>query len=158
MPDNVRTFMIEDARITLRNFKGKAGPYNKEGRRNFCVVLTDELAEELIADEWNVRYLNPKEEGDSPTPIIQVIARFDVRPPRIVLLTETSRTQLDEASVEVLDYDNIKNVDLIARQHYWDMGGRSGFNAYVQSMFVTIEEDALEKKYKIYEDPPDEPF
>ena len=156
--DRVRTITIEGARITLRNFKGKEGPYNQEGRRNFCVILTDELANKMIDDEWNVRYLKPKEEGDEPTPIIQVIARFDIRPPRVVLLTDTTRTQLDEKSIEVLDYANIKNIDLIARQHYWNMGSRSGYNAYLQTMFVTIEEDELEKKYQVYEDPPEDPF
>lgn len=80
---------------------------------------------------------------------------FKNRPPRVVLLTSSSRTQLDESSVEVLDYADIKTADLIARGYDWMVGDKTGTKAYLQSLFVTIEEDALEKKYRIHEDPPD---
>jgi len=149
MADEAKTFMVEDARIIFRNFAGKEGQYNREGDRNFAVVLSDDVAVQMLEDGWNVKYLDARDEGDTDTPYISVAVNFKNRPPRVVLLTSTSRTQLNEDSVEVLDYADIKTVDLICRGYDWMVGDKSGTKAYIQSLFVTIEEDALERKYQI---------
>jgi hypothetical protein len=149
---DIKTFMIENATIIFRNFSGKEGQYNREGDRNFAVIIPEPDAQNLAADGWNVRYLEPREEGDSPTPYVSVSVNFNNRPPRVVLLTSTTRTQLDENSVEVLDWSDIKVADLIARGYEWNVNGKSGIKAYLQSLFVTIEEDALERKYAIHDD------
>jgi hypothetical protein len=153
VPDAAKTFMIEDARIIFRNFTGKEDKYNREGDRNFAVVLPEEVAEQMLSDGWNVRYLEPREEGDEPTAYISVAVNFNNRPPRVVLLTSTTRTQLDERSIEVLDWSDIQTADLIARGYDWTVNGKSGTKAYLQSLFVTIEEDALERKYAVHETP-----
>lgn len=153
MPDDAKTFMIEDARIIFRNFTGREDKYNREGDRNFAVVLPEDVAEQMSKDGWNVRYLDPREEGDEPTPYISVAVNFNNRPPRVVLLTSTTRTQLDERSVEVLDWSDIRTADLIARGYDWTVNGKSGTKAYLQSLFVTIEEDALERKYAVHDVP-----
>jgi len=151
MPDVAKTFMVEDARIIFRNFTGKEDKYNREGDRNFAVVLPDEVAVQMLEDGWNVRYLDAREEDDAPTPYITVAVNFNNRPPRVVLLTSTTRTQLDEKSIEVLDWSDIRTADLIARGYDWTVNGKSGTKAYLQSLFVTIEEDALERKYAVHE-------
>lgn len=146
-----KTFMVEDAQIIFRNFEGKEGQYNRAGDRNFAVILDPNIAEEMLSDGWNVRYLEPRDEGDEPTPYISVAVNFKHRPPRVVMLTSTSRTQLNEDSVEVLDWADIEKADLIARAYEWNVNGKSGIKAYLQSLFVTIHEDALERKYAIHE-------
>jgi hypothetical protein len=108
----------------------------------------------MLEDGWHVRYLAAREEGDEDTPYISVAVNFKNRPPRVVLLTSTTRTQLDEDSVDVLDWADIKTADLIARGYDWSVNGKTGTKAYLQSLFVTIEEDALERKYSINENPP----
>jgi hypothetical protein len=153
MSDQAKTFMVEDARIIFRNFAGKEGQYNREGDRNFAVILPEETAKLMLDDGWNVRFLDAREEGDEPTPYISVAVNFNNRPPRVVLLTSTTRTQLDESSVDVLDWADIKTADLIARGYDWMVNDKSGTKAYLQSLFVTIEEDALERKYAINENP-----
>lgn len=153
MPDDAKTFLVEDAQIIFRNFAGKEGQYNREGDRNFAVILPEDVAKRMLKDGWNVRYLEAREEGDLPTPYISVAVNFANRPPRVVLITSTTRTQLDEASVEVLDWADIKIADLIARGYDWNVNGKTGTKAYLQSLFVTIEEDALERKYAINENP-----
>ena len=105
----------------------------------------------MIQDGWNVRYLDSREEGDPDTPYIQVAVSFKMRPPRVILLTSTSRTQLDESAVEILDWADIQVADLIARGYEWTVNGKSGIKAYLQSLFVTIEEDALERKYAVHD-------
>lgn len=155
MADNAaKTFMVEDAPIIFRNFSGKEGQYNRQGDRNFSVILPMELAAQMLEDGWNVRYLEAREEGDENTPYISVSVNFKNRPPRVILLTSTSRTQLDEDSVETLDWADIRTADLIARGYDWNVNDKTGTKAYLQSLFVTIEEDALEQKYRINEEPP----
>lgn len=156
MADDAKTFMIEDAKIIFRNFSGKEGQYNREGDRNFAVILPPDIAETMLKDGWNVRVLEAREEGDEDTPYVSVAVNFNNRPPRVVLLTSTTRTQLDENSVEILDWADIRTADLIARGYDWTVNGKTGTKAYLQSLFVTIEEDALEKKYAIHENPPTE--
>lgn len=156
MAEPAKTFMIEDAKIIFRNFAGKEGQYNREGDRNFAVVLPPDIAKTMLEDGWNVRLLEAREEGDEDTPYISVAVNFNNRPPRVVLLTSTTRTQLNEDSVEILDWADIRTADLIARGYDWNVNNKTGTKAYLQSLFVTIEEDALERKYSIHENPPTE--
>ena len=93
--------------------------------------------------------LASREEGEPDTPYIQVAVNFKNRPPRVVMITSTARTNLGEDSIEVLDWAEFATVDLICRGYEWDVNGKSGTKAYLQSLFVTIEEDALERKYAI---------
>jgi len=142
-----KTFMIEDARIIFRNFAGKEGQYNREGDRNFAVVLPQDLAQQLIKDGWNVRFLKAREEGEEETPYVQVAVNYSNRPPRITMITSASRTVVGEENVDVLDWMEFRTADLICRGYEWTVNGKSGVKAYLQSLFVTIEEDELEQKY-----------
>lgn len=153
MADEAKTFMVEDARIIFRNFSGEPTQFNpKGGKREFSVVLDPDVAEVMRKDGWNVKYLESREEGDSDTPYITVTARFDVRPPNVTLITSTGRTKMTEDIIGTLDWADIITVDLIARAYDWEVGEKKGTKAYLQTMFVTINEDALERKYAIPEE------
>lgn len=144
------TVLMEGVRIIFRNFQGKEGQYNRAGDRNFGVILPDNVAEAMLADGWNVKYLKPREDDEEPTetPWLSVSVNFDKgRPPKVMMITERGRTALDEGTVDILDWADIKNVDLIVRPYTWEVSGRTGVKAYLQSMYVTIEEDELERKY-----------
>jgi hypothetical protein len=140
---------MEGVRIIFRNFSGKEGQYNREGDRNFAVLLDDTIANSMAEDGWNVKWLKPREEDEEETQqaYLQVSVNFKGRPPRIVLVTTRGRTNLDESTVEMLDWADVKNVDLIVRPYEWSVNGKNGIKAYLQSIYVTIEEDALELKY-----------
>jgi len=142
------TVLMEGVRLIFRNFRGKGGPYNQEGARNFGVVLPPDVAEAMQRDGWNVKTLDPRDEDEEPTPWLQVKVRYGTGwPLKITLITERGQTVLDESAVDMLDWADITNVDLIVRPSPYEVGGRTGIAAYVQSMYVTIEEDALERKY-----------
>lgn len=143
---------IEGARIFFRNFSGKAGQFNAEGDRNFCVALDDPgLIEKMISDGWNVRHLAPLDPNDDPQAYVQVKLSYKVRPPKVVLVTSRGNTMLDEETVGMLDWAEISNVDLIVNPYQWTMGGRTGVKGYVKAIYVTIVEDEFEKKYAAQE-------
>ena len=150
MPAESNTVLMEGVRIIFRNFAGKEGQYNREGDRNFGVILPDDIAQQMLEDGWNVKYLKPREddEEEAETPWLQVSVNFDKgKPPKIMLVTNRGRTALNENTVDMLDWADITNVDMIVRPYSWEVSGRSGIKAYLQTMYVTIEEDALEQKY-----------
>jgi hypothetical protein len=139
--------VMENARIGFRNFSGKEGKFNPAGKRNFCVFIERDLGEKLESDGWNVRWLQPKEEGDEPQAYLQVSVSYDNIPPKLVLITSHGKTVLDDETVDMLDWVEIKTVDLIIRPYNWSVNGKSGVKAYIKSMYVTIMEDVFEQKY-----------
>lgn len=139
--------LMEEARIVFRNFAGKEGMYNREGDRNFCVLLDEDIATTMSKDGWNIKALKAREEGDPDQPYLQVSVSFKARPPRIVMITSRGRTDLGEAECELLDWADIRTVDLSVRPYEWTVNGKSGIKAYLKSIFVTIEEDELDLKY-----------
>lgn len=154
MPRNEGNLLMEDARIIFRNFAGKEGQYNREGDRNFCILLDEELATQMDADGWNVKALRAREEGDPTQPYLQVSVGFKNRPPKIVMITHKGRTTLTEEEIEILDWVDIKKIDLIVRPYNWDVAGKSGIKAYLKSIWITIDEDELDIKYAELEELP----
>lgn len=144
---DLKQFKIENAQIIFRNFAGKETRYNDEGDRNFCVVLDDGVAEDMDKDGWNIKYTNPRDEGEPPTPYIQVAVNFRNKPPRVTMISSSGRTNLTKDSVEVLDWADIETADLICNGYDWNVGDKSGTKAYLKTLFVTIREDDLERKY-----------
>lgn len=148
---------IENARVIFRNFAGKEGQYNREGDRNFGVIIEDQdIERQMKRDGWNVKYLKPRDEDDVETPWVQVSVSYKGRPPRVVMINSRGRTDLGEEEVEILDWMEFENVDMILNPYEWNVNGKSGIKAYLKTMFVTILEDDLELKYADVEDASEE--
>jgi hypothetical protein len=146
-PDRSGTVIMEDAHVIFRNFAGREGMYNREGDRNFCVILDPEIAEAMAEDGWNIKQLKSREEGVPGDFYIQVSVGYKGRPPRLVLISSQGRVDLGEGECEMLDWVDVKQFDLIIRPYKWEVNGNKGVKAYLKSMFVTINEDYLELKY-----------
>lgn len=140
---------IDDARITYRNFAGKDSQYNREGDRNFAVIIEDqEIADALIDEGWNVRIKPPRNEGDDPFIILPVKIKFNDRGPAVYLKTGDAINRLDEDSIDCLDNIDIASVDLDIRPYDWGpINGKSGRKAYLQSIHVTQEVDRFAERY-----------
>ena len=44
---------IDDARIIFRNFRGEGGKFNKEGDRNFALIIPNEEMAEALQNDVN---------------------------------------------------------------------------------------------------------
>ena len=148
---------IDDARIIYRNFAGAPSKFNREGDRNFAVVIDDQdIAEALTEKGWNVKIKPPREEGDEPFMFLPVKVKFNERGPRVYLqnsLGGRNRVTLDEDTVGILDNVDITNVDLNIRPYDWDVQGKTGRTAYLQSICVTQEVDRFLDRYAEQESP-----
>lgn len=147
--DFERNFLtISNAKLFSKNFSGAEGKYNPEGRRNFCVFIDDlKTAEDMRADGWNIRFLEPRDENEERRAFMQVAVSYKNRPPKVVLISSKGQTLLDEDKINMLDWAEIENVDLTINPSRWDVNGRKGIKAYLRSIYVTIVEDELDQKY-----------
>lgn len=152
-----KNIKIGNAEIRFRNFAGAQGKYNAAGNRNFCVFLDNELAEILTADGWAVRWLKPRDPEETPQAYMQVSVGFVKFPAEITMITKKGKTKLDESTVKILDWADIKMVDLEIRPYNWEVGGKTGIKPYVKKMFVTLQEDEFEEKYMNIPDSADSP-
>lgn len=140
---------IDDARIVYRNFAGEGSKFNREGDRNFAVVIdTREHADELVDRGWNVRVKPPREDGDEPFMYLPVKIKFNDRGPTVYLKSGSTMNRLDEESIGCLDRVDILGVDLDIRPYDWDVNGKAGRTAYLQSIHVVQEVDRFGMMYE----------
>ncbi len=137
---------IDNAKVVFRNFAGAEGKFNPAGNRNFGVFLPDDVAKEMEADGWNVRWLNSYPD-EPPQGLISVKLNFGNYPPNIILVSEGKMTRLDEHNVNVLDFAEFDQVDLILRGYEWNVSGKSGIKAYLKTGYFVLVVDELAKKY-----------
>lgn len=143
---------LENIRMIFRNFAGEEKMYNDKGKRNFAIPLEEDIAKELAEIGWNVRGKDRvNDDGQTETLYhLPVTVKMDGKvPPRIFMITKSknSRNQLDEDTVGLLDYAEFDMIDVILRPFNWDVNGKQGVTAYLKTLFATIREDDLEKKY-----------
>lgn len=148
---------LEGVRLIFKNFKGEAKEFNDAGDRNFGILLEPEVAEAMKADGWPVKYLKPRPDDEDQNEQAWIKAKIKypdpatgrgpARPPKAFLVTSRGKNELDESMVEMIDYANISNVDVSLNPYQYTVRGESGVTAYVDSIYVTIEEDEFDRKY-----------
>lgn len=139
---------IDEARIVYRNFSGAPSKFNREGDRNFAVVIPNqELADELIEEGWNVKIKAPREDGDEPFMYLPVKIKFNDRGPNVYLRSGSARNKLDEETIGMIDDIDIIHIDMDLRPYDWEVNGKEGRTAYLQSMEVFQNLDRFEARW-----------
>ena len=171
---------IDDARLVFLNFAGRGDKFNREGDRNFAVVIPDvnyiedekaynknkiefeqirKLHEVLINEGWNVKIKPPRDADDAPFMYLPVKIKYTDRSgPNVYLVTGDRMNRLDEESTGILDDIDIMSVDLDVRPYDWEVNGKTGRSAYLQSIKVTQNIDRFAARYAEEEYPGEAPF
>lgn len=142
---------IENARLVLKNFAGKGSEFNREGERNFGVLINDEDVNAMLDDGWNIRRFKAK--PDDPDryeqPWLKVKVRFDNYPPTAVLIANNRKIRLTEDTIDQLDWTRMKSVDLVISPYSYPArpGIPAGVAAYLKAIYVTVMTDDFEEKY-----------
>ena len=139
---------IDDAKLIFRNFAGAPSKFNRDGDRNFAILIPNqEQADALMAEGWNVRIKPPREIGDEPFRYLPIKLAFNGRGPNIYLKSGRNVTKLDEETVSILDDIDIMSADLDIRPYHWEMGGNTGITAWLQGMDVTQNATRFDLRY-----------
>lgn len=147
---------IDDARIVHRNFSGAESKFNRKGDRNFSLVIpTEELADELTSLGWNVKVRDARDGDDVPFMFLPVKIKFNERGPVAYLKSGGNLVKLDEEGISCLDDVDIAQVDLDIRPFDWDVNGKQGRTAYLQSICVTQRVDRFAERYGLNVEEPD---
>lgn len=141
--------IIEGARILFRNFAGAPTKFDpRGGKRSINIAIDDpQDAENLKRLGWNIKQLDPRDEGEEGTYHLPVFITFTPIAPDIFIVTKKGKRRLDESTIGELDFHTLSNVDLVIRPYHWEVSGNTGIKAFVKTMYVTIEEDAFADKY-----------
>ncbi|MBO7451329.1 MAG: hypothetical protein J6U54_13275 [Clostridiales bacterium] len=148
---------IEDTKLILKNFAGKADKYNAEGRRSFGVLISPETAADFEDAGIPVKYLQPRHEEDEPIPWVKVKINMDrENPPKIYegkfvndKITIDEDHPLTKDSISMLDYSDLDYVSVQLSVYDWEFGGKSGKALYLQNMVYVLNEDDFLSKYKL---------
>lgn len=139
---------IEDARIIYRNFAGVGSKFNREGDRNFAVIVPDEDAADILRENgYVVKIKPPRDEDDSPFMYLPVKIKFNSRGPSAYIVSGNSVTRLNEDTIGTIDEIDISSVNMDLRPYDWEVNGQTGRTAYLQAIEVIQNIDRFGARY-----------
>ena len=130
-----------------RNFAGGPTRFDpRNTKRFFEIFVTDEEANKLAKEGWNVKWLEPRNESEPKQAHLKVFVNYDVPKryqPRIWMTRKNGDpVLLDAEDVCQLDTDDIVRAKVQLRPYDWELPtGKKGRKAMLKQMYVTIEED-----------------
>lgn len=133
---------FENVELRFTNFAGRERKFNKEGERNFVLVVPDEVAEEMIEEGWNVKQYVNEERGISYYKL-PVKIRFDKKPPRVVWKCSEhpeEKIKCDESMIGFLDEIDVDRFDVTINPYRHD----NGVTAYLKRLTAYIPSEELD--------------
>ena len=151
----IEPLQIEGAQLIFRNFSGKGTQFNREGDRNFCVLIDDtDYAHFLLEQGWNVKSLRAQEEDEEPRYYISVKLNYasEVAPPKVYLIVDGKKRELNEETVSLVDDIDIQTCDLIINAYQWEVNGKTGIKGYLKTAYIVMQQDRFASKYDVFMD------
>lgn len=156
MENKIEKILIKNAKIINRNFSGTPSIRNRNGARQFCVIIEDEeAAQNLINVGWNIKIRAPKVEGDVPFYYLPVELSFknERYMPDVYVVTGHKKILCEENDVADFDRFEFERVDILIRPRIWTDNDTSEkkIKAYVDELYVTIAYSELAMEYADFE-------
>lgn len=146
---------IDGRQIIFKNFEGRGDKFNREGDRSFSLRIDNEdTADALVKEGWNVRIKEGRDEDEGPFMRLPIKVKFTNYGPNVYLRTGDRVNELNEESIACLDNIEIESVDMDIRPYDWDVNGRTGRTAYLQSMEVVQRIDRFAARHANNEEVP----
>lgn len=152
-----RELIFEDAEIIYPNFSGRPGEFNRQGDRNFNIVIHDsEKAEALLEEGWNIKIKTPKVNEGNSYYLLPVAVSYheegsglEFLNPKAYLITGRRKKLLDASTIGCLDRINSETVDVIISggTPYDRRDGTKGIKAWLSEIYVVARENHIADKY-----------
>ena len=139
---------IDGRDIIFKNFEGRGDKFNREGDRNFSLRFRDpESADALVDNGWNVKIKDGRDDDEGPFMRLPIKVKFTDYGPKVYLWSGNRRNELDEESIGCLDQIDIESVNMDIRPYDWEVNGRTGRTAYLQTIEVFQRVDRFAARY-----------
>ena len=143
---NVQQLTLENVRISFPNFGGKVTDKNKNGSREYNVLLDPEVGFELAQQGWNVKKL-PTEEEPNNCPYLPItLSNGPIVQPwiKIVLVNNGHGiiVQPDDAEqLALMDgVTTAARANVILSPYHWTVNGNSGIKAYTNKLYIYVDD------------------
>ena len=148
--------VIENTKLILRNFAGKATNYEPEDKPSFGVLISQEDADEFEAQGLPVKYLKPRHDEDVPIPFLKVRVNMKRDPAPLVVMkrfsedgTLVDKTVLDQDTISTLDYADIADASLRLSIYEWTFQKKTGKSWYLHDLVCNLNADDFLTKYDL---------
>lgn len=163
---------VNDARIVYSNFEGRGDKFNREGDRNFSLVIEErepfkeevdslmdiypqfKLQKGMMLHEilkelgWNVKIKPARDEEEGCFITLAVKVKFNDRGPTAYLKAGRNAVRLNEDTIGCLDQVDILGIDMDIRPYDWELpSGLTGRSAYLQAIEVIQRVDRIAERY-----------
>lgn len=139
---------IDGRDLIFRNFEGRGDKFNREGDRNFSLRIRERESADALADQgWNVKIKDARDEDEDDFMRLPIKVKFTAYGPNIYLWSGNNRVELDEESIGCLDSIEIDHVNMDIRPYNWEVSGKTGRTAYLQTIEVFQRTNRFEERY-----------
>lgn len=145
---------IENAEVKwgFSHFDGREDTYNDAGDHNFTIILPEKQAKELMAEGWNVRTLEGREEGDPPEYLLKIKISYKYEPPKVYIIKGERKFRADEIDLSDIKRSTCLQLDVVITPSRWVHGRDSGITAYAKELYAKIKESRFSQAYADYEE------